>query len=393
MAAHQELAFAMKTFPDSATGRTWKQITSGPGTCQHLYFYGECASADGRQILFYRYDNDEVQNWKVNALTGEAVRLTNARTANCLWRPWTYPQPATGVRELLSMFCPQFNTLYYFDGNTIRSVEIDSYEDREIYRLPASRIPCGLGGVSPDGQRLIIPHADLAQWTDLTSSGSPERHNFRGVHLEVIDIGTGEARTLLEINSWITHAQFLGNDKVIFCYPATDHAVLMADLSGCWYVALRPQTPEGLRINHHHATSTGIMYETVSPNPRGVVGRIDPECFVYDEFFTDHPISHIGRDAEGLLWFVHSYRERPHTEHFLGWIPELSKNKDNAVVPLTGGFQLLGTGQKSHPHPMLLPGREHILFAAPDAHSSTMQLHLLDVSDLADTKTRLCGLE
>jgi len=392
MPAHEKLTFALKSFADPVTGRTWTRVTSGPDTCHHLYFYGDCASADGKQILVHRYSNDEVQNWKVNILTGEAVRLTNARTGNCLWRPWIYERPATGVRELLSMFSPKLNTLFYFDENTIRAVEIDNFEDHEVFQLPANRIPCGMGAVSPDGRHLIIPHADLRQWKLLSAKGTPERHLFRGVRLEIIETGSGNARTMLKINSWITHAGFLDNKRVIFCYPATDHALLMADLAGRYYVALRPQTSDGLRINHHHATARGIIYETVSPNPRGVIGRIDPDSFAYEEYFTDHPISHTGRDPEGLLWFVHTYRESPHVEHFLGWIPKLEPGATNRVAPLTGGFKLIGKGQKSHPHPTLLPGRRNILFSAPDADSDTMQLHLLDIADLDGTTTQFPAL-
>lgn len=391
MPAYEKLTFAQKSFADPVTGRTWKRLTSGADTCHHLYFYGDCASADGRQILFHRYSNGGVQNWKVDILTGEAVRLTDARTKNCLWRPWTYAQPATGVRELLSMFSPELNTLFYFNGNTIRAVEIDSFEDREVFELPADRIPCGMGSASPDGRHLVIPHVDLQQWQQLTAKGTPERHLFQGVRLEIIETDSGDSRPMLEINSWITHAEFLDKNRVIFCYPATDHALLMADLCGQYYVALRPQTMDGLRINHHHATAQGIIYETVSPNPRGVIGRIDPDSFAYEEYFTDHPISHTGRDPEGRLWFVHSYREKPRVEHFLGWIPKVVKGMDNPVLPLTAGFQLLGKGQKSHPHPTLLPGRNHILFAGPDSDSGTMQLHLLDVSDLANVETQIAS--
>lgn len=378
--------FERRTTREKLTGRELVQLTSGPDCCQHLYYFNPCVTRDGREIIFYRYRDEDVQNWKLDVATGLATRLTNASTSEAQWRPWQAPA-ARGVRELLSMFCPATGQLYYFDGLAVREVSIDDGADRLVWELPVGRFPCGLGSVSPDGRHLVVPHVDREQWQRLTANGCPKRPEFRGLHLELIDTATGHSRPLLNLNTWITHADFLGNDRIIFSSLATESAILMTGLEGGWYIVLRPETVDGLSVNHRLPTRRGIMYETVSPNPRGVVGHCDPQTYRSRDFFVEHPVHHLGHDPEGLLWIIDSYRVEPRVEKFLGWIPRLVPGETNRVQPLTGGFTNHGDPelQRSHPHPTVMPDRRNLLFCGPDPHESANHLFLLDISDLVPT--------
>lgn len=385
------IRFTRRETTDPVTGRRVIQLTSGDGYCYPLYFFGPALTADGGTLLFYRYLNDQVQNWKLDIATGEAVCLTDARTPNCLWRFWDEERPASGVRDLMSAFSPDTEELMYFDGNLLRAVHVRSLADRLVYELPSDRVPCGIPGASPDGAHFAFVHADRRWWEAATRRGVPVRHEATGVRLDLVELATGRSRTLLAMNSWLTHANFYDNERILFCHHPTECAMLLTDLRGGWYTHLRPQTAEGWMVNHYLPTQRGIMYETMSPLPFGVVGICDPTTHAFRDFKTGCPMAHIGHDPSGKLWFGDSYRLDPPHDRFLAWFPRLRSDDVNPFTVLTRGMQSYGhpRSQRSHLHAVLLPDRRHILFTGPDDRSRTNHLFLLDVSDLSAVETEL----
>lgn len=391
MPAWETITHPPRRFADPLTGRTWTQLTAGAGWCYPLYFYGPTVTADAGTILFYRYADGSVQNWKLDVASGEATRLTSATTPNCLWRFWDEPEVAVGVRDQMSAFGPVSEEMSYFDGNTLRAVHVRTLDDRVVCELPADRVPCGIPGLSPSGRRFVCVHADRAWWDEATQPGPPKRTEARNVHLDVVDMRTGERRTLLAINAWLTHAYFYDEQRVLFTNLPTEGSLLMTDLRGGWFVALRAQTAEGVTINHALPTRRGIRYETVSPLPNGIMGHCDPDTFTSTDYLTSHPVHHVGQDGEGRLWFGDIYEvDTPHPRR-LAWLPEVRPGAVNAFTMLTHGFQMHGSphAQRSHVHATLLPNRQHILFTGPDDTSQTNHLFLLDVADLAATHTRV----
>ena len=144
-------------------------------------------------------------------------------------------------------------------------------------------------------------------------------------------------------------------------------------------------------VNHKVATRRGIMYETVSPLPHGVVGRCDADTFVSRDYLSDHPIHHIGHDWEGRLWFGDIYEvAAPHMRH-IAWLPRVRPERVNPFALLTGGFQMHGRNQRSHVHATLMPDRRSILFTGPDDESRTNHIFLLGVADLAEAETEVIG--
>jgi hypothetical protein len=378
-----------RTFRDPHTGRQWRQLTSGRDGCCPLYFYGHVTTTDGMTILFYRYHEGTVQNWKLDLSTGLATRLTNASTPNCLRWFWHEPQPASGVREMMTCFSPSSEEMAYFDNNTLRAVHIRTLEDRTVFHLPKDRVPSSIPDLSPCGRFFAFAHAERAWWEEATRSGPPARHEARQVHLEVVEMATGQRRHLLTMNSLLTHVNFCGADRLIFTHLPTEEALLVTDMRGGWFAALRTQTPDGVCVNHAVPTARGVFYETVSPLPHGTVGRADPETFESVDYLTNHPVHHIGHDWEGRMLFGDIYQaETPHDRH-LAWLPAVETGKVNHFDLLTGPFRLHGNPrfQRNHIHGTLMPDRQNILFTGPDDHHEANHLFLLDVSDLADQST------
>jgi len=391
MKASETMQYERREFADPLTGRMWTQLTCGDEWCYPIYYFDPVMTADGGTVIFYRYRDGEVQNWKLEVATGEATRLTAATTPNCLWRFWDEPEQARGVRELLSAFSPGSEEMSYFDGNTLRAVHVRTLADRLVYELPEDRVPCGLPGLSPSGDYFVFMHADRAWWEQATQKGAPPRHEAKGVHLDLVDMQSGACRPLVVMNAWLTHANFYDEERIIFANLPTEGSILLTDRRGGWYASLRTQTPDGVMANHYVATRRGILYETVSPLPHGIMGQCNPDTFESRDFLTSHPVHHIGHDGEGRLWFGDIYeQEPPHARH-LAWLPRVEQGRVNPFEMLTHGFQMHGQpkAQRSHIHPTLMPDRKHILFTGPDERSRTSHIFLLDVSDLADTETEI----
>ena len=389
MTSPETTTFPRRETTDPVTGRRWTQLTCGDEFCYPLYYFGPTVTADGGTLLFFRFREDEVQNWKLELATGAAVQMTAASTPNCLWRFWDEDREAHGVRELMSAFSQGSEELLYFDSNVLHAIGVRSLADRTVFELPENRVLCGIPGASPDGERLAIVHADRTWWEGATREGPPVRHEARRVRLDVVELATGHSRNLVTMDSWLTHANFYDNERILFANHPTEPAVLMTDLRGGWYTHLRTQTTHGWMVNHYLATERGIMYETVSPGDFGVIGICDPVTYAYQDFRTDHPIHHVGHDPEGRLWFGDIYRTEPTVQRFLAWLPRLDPDRLNEFVLLTQGFNTYGRGQRSHLHAVLLPDRQHLLFTGPDHETRTNHIFMLDVSDLTDTMVQV----
>lgn len=389
----ETIHFPRRETKDPETGRRWLQLTSGNEFCYPLYYFGPTVTADGGTLAFYRYVNDEVQNWKLDIASGDAVRLTAATTPNCMWRFWDEKRPAHGVREQLSAFSPGSEELLYFDGNVLHAVHVRTLADRAVYTLSGKRVPCGLPGASPDGKHFAFVHADRHWWDEATQHGPPPRHEARGVHLDVVDLATGACRTLLVINSWLTHVNFYDNQRIIFCHHPTEESVLMTDLRGGWYTHLRTQGLDGSKVQHYQPTRRGLMYESSNRRPLGSIGLCDPDSHVFQDYRTSYPIHHVGRDTEGKFWFGDCVRNDGKSGSFLAWLPSVQADKVNEFRVLTRSFGTYAHGQRGHLHPVLMPDRRHILFTGPDAETRTNHIFLLDISDLANTETKIQGRE
>ena len=146
---------------DPETGRRIIQLTSGDCFDHPLYYFDPTFASDGKTIVFYRYDpaSGEIQLYKIHIDSGETVRLTQAKTKNSLWRAYVQP-PGFGVRELMSAVTPLTDEATYFDTNELRAVNVHTYADRLVARVPEGRAPSGLTGVSPNGRFLCYPYYD-----------------------------------------------------------------------------------------------------------------------------------------------------------------------------------------------------------------------------------------
>src|SRR5688572_7476632 len=217
---------------DALTGRRLIQLTSGDTFDMPMYYFDPTFAADGKTIVFYRYrpTTGEIQLYQIHMDSGQTTRLTNARTRSPLWRPYLQ-EPGFGVRDLMSAVSHVTNEALYFNSNEIRAVHLKTFADRLVARVPEGRAPSGLTGVSPNGKFFCYSHFDQ-KWNDAQqppAKGPPGRWEPRDSRIVVVDLETGATRDLLRVNFWITHTNFVDDDKVIFCHNATDYAMCVVD--------------------------------------------------------------------------------------------------------------------------------------------------------------------
>lgn len=360
---------------DPVTGRLITQITDGPCFDYPMYYYLPTLTRSGRGLLFYRYEGNEVQNRLLDLDTGVSTCLTRARTPDCLWRPWQYP-PATGVRDLMSALNPVSDALVYWDRNELHEVNPFTLRDQCLALLPGDRVPCSLTGVSADGRYYCFAHAARSDWDAHRAKGFPRQGC--ATTLAVASLATGGITDIIQVGHWITHANFHGEDTILFCHAAGENAILVTDLSGGWYTHLRAMR-DGMSTCHYQSSRRGILYEVQTPGPTGRLGYVDPRSHRCREFESSEPVDHIGYDPEGAFFF--------HSGAGIRYFPELKACGINASVALTGPIRTYSFGQRSHPHPALTPDRAHILFTGRDARTETNHLCLLDIHDLGGART------
>ncbi len=386
----ETIEFSPREWSDPRTGRRLRQLTSGDAHCYPLYYFIPTFTEDGATIVFHRWAGDSIQMYRLDVATGQARRLTSAKTP----RPG-YPlflQPASGVYDQMSALNTVTRELIYFDGNELHAVHLDTLTDRLVCTVPADRRPSGQTGVSPDGRFFVFAHMDRP-FLDTAPAGGPRRADARGGVIEMVNLENGRSRQLLCLNPGNTHVHFQDSSRIVFCHPPTENGIMVADINGNWYTHIRtqdgPNLPGPLPIeatSHYQTTRQGIAYEM-----RTRLGLCDPYTYECQEYLVaEYPVTHIGRDPEARMWFFDTKQPDPGTGIHTGprcicYMPELRFNQPNVPVVLLSGTITWGTGQHSHLHPVLMPDRNEILFVTGDERTRTNHLCLLDVSDLPDT--------
>jgi hypothetical protein len=360
------------------TGRLAVQLTGGEGFTYPLYFFIPSITRDGRFLIYHRAANDEVQLHRLNLATGASVQLTHATCPDTQWRPWC-TDAGRGVLDHRSVLNVARGLVVYFDGNRVRSVDVETLEDKRLFDIPQDREPYGQNCTTPDGQWFVYIH---------TPRGSVWGQPCKGAAVVGFNFDTGEQRTLCRIDSAVFHVTAYDNQHFVVTHPADHEGMMLTDLTSGKIVPLRDGDP-GVKghLIHCQVTSRGIAYEV--PDAR-VSGLYDPLKRTRFEFPYPEPFQyiHTGRDPEGRLWFYENSSGWDNFDvHDMYALVRLDhENGNHKWVRLTGAWPTYGGGQKAHFHPQLTPDRRWILFTGGDPASRTSHMFLLDVSDLNDAE-------
>lgn len=353
------------------TGRTVVQLTSGKAFCYPLYYFIPSITKDAKYLIHHRAEDGQVQLYRLNLATGKSVQMTHADCPETQWRHWCV-ESGRGVLDHRSVLNVPRGLVIYFNGNRVRSVDVETLQDELLFVMSEDREPIGQNCTTPDGNWLVYIDAPR---------GSARPQPCRGAKVAAYNFDTEEHRVLAEIDVAIHHVVAYDNEHFIFCHPPGHNGMMMTDLTSGKYVHLREGDP-GARayLCHFLVTRRGIAYEVPGLKLSGLYDPFTRRRFEF-KMPAHFGYAHTGRDPEGRLWFYESaVRRGPHDMYAL-----VRLDDGDEWLRLTGHWPTYGRGQKSHFHPQLTPDRAWILFTAGDPTTETNHLFLLDVSDLRDT--------
>ena len=392
------------------TGRTCIQLTSGRDFCYPLYYYIPSFSRDLRYLVYHRAGMNEVQLHRLELKTGTSVQLTQGAAPATGWDHWD-DDAGRGILDHRSVLNVATGDVIYFDGeqgNEVRSVNIETLEQKHLFKLPEGYYAGGQNCVSPDGKTFVYIINPIGSKYLEPRLDKPSK-------VAAYDFSTGRQTILCEVYFHIHHIIPYNNDHFIGCHTPNGCGLFMTRLGDFGYTILRAGDPDlkvreddqdiGGHACHYVCTELGIAYEVIpfemkapGKNKAEKVkevqggfcsGLYDPMMRARFEFpLPDNFVgTHVGWDPRGRRWFweiMPSWDQSSANQLF--FLRKITPSGEADFVQLTPEWMNHGTKQKSHHHPQITPDPNWLLFVAGDSVSQTNHLHLLDISDLPDTE-------
>src|SRR5690242_18889990 len=124
-----------RDYQDPLTGRRVRQLTDSPAEDYHLYFYNPSVTPDGKYLIFIS-ERTRISNlFRVDLQSGEILQLTDARPLRAEY--WPFTEAIQGVGACLPAICNHGHEVFYFEGNDLFAVEIESLRGRQLLSLPS----------------------------------------------------------------------------------------------------------------------------------------------------------------------------------------------------------------------------------------------------------------
>ncbi len=367
------LSPSYKRFKAPETGRTVVQLTDGKGWTYPLYFFIPTITSDNKYLIYHKAEDGQVQLHRLELATGKSRQLTRADCPDTQWRPWCVDS-GRGVLDHRSVLNVARGLVVYFNGNEVRSVDVETLDDRHLFDIPADRDAYGQNCCTPDGRWLVYIHVPRG-----STWGKP----CKGAAVVAYNFDTKEQKELCRVDSAVFHVTAYDNEHFIVTHPAEHSGMMLADFTSGRCTLLRNGDP-GARghLIHCQATKRGIAYEVPEESVGGLYDPFTRRRFEF-KFPPQFQYIHTGRDPEGLLFFYeNSTAWDKFDTHDIWALVRLDRRHGNKWLRLTGNWPTFGGGQKAHFHPQLTPDRKWILFSGGDPASQTCHIFLLDVSDL-----------
>lgn len=196
----------VKELRDPETGARLMQLSGGESDNVHLYFTSESFVSGSESIVFGSNRSGRFQFYLLEIRERRLVQLTDGENL----RP--------------TMAClGGGGHLIYFAGSVLRSLKVDTLEDREIYRVPEGWRP-RLPTCTADGQYVAFAYGEnLAVSTETGRIYSAMEETFfqrPGSVIMRIHTGTGKVNAAWGERAWISHVMIhpTNPDLILFCH-------------------------------------------------------------------------------------------------------------------------------------------------------------------------------
>jgi oligogalacturonide lyase len=203
----------IKESKDPETGARVRRLTADGSDNVHIYFTSESFLADGGsdKVVFASNRSGRFQYHLLDISDARLVQLTDGEDVS----PNMACVDPTG-------------RLFYFDGPALRSVKLDTLEDRELYRVPNGTRP-SLPTCTSDGKYVAFAYREersVSTETGRIYSTMAERFYQRPSCIIMrINTENGEATAAWGERAWISHVLIHPHrpDFILFCHEGGSH--------------------------------------------------------------------------------------------------------------------------------------------------------------------------
>ena len=222
----QNVRGEIREYKDQKTGARVRRLTGDGSSNVHPYFTSWAFVGDGAENTIFASNRTGSYQWHLLSIpSARLVQLTAGQKVS--------PNMACVARR---------GRLFYFDGPVLRSVNTETLEDRELYRVPAGFRPA-LPTCSADGRYVAFAYCQetaLSTETGKIYATMHERY-YQHPHSVVmrIDADSGAAVAAWGEPTWISHTLIHPTEPslILFCHEGGGTCVDQR----MWIVDLRHQ--------------------------------------------------------------------------------------------------------------------------------------------------------
>lgn len=374
-----------RTYRDAQTGRQVTQLTNSPAEDYHLYFYNPAVTPDGRYLIFFSERTGLSNLFRLQLDSGEIIQLTDTRPVRAEY--WPFTEAVRGAGACLAAIGSAGREVFYFEGQELWAVEIESLRARQLFTLPADRRPSILHA-NAGGTALVF-----ATWDeDLFLEGS--RRAYAGEYFGVddpfyhatsstilrVDATTGSAEEILRQEKfWINHVLInpQDSDLILFCHEysrlpdrmwllnaATGHyAPLPGQGTDEWYQH-EFWSPDGQRICFHGGSE--------SDENNGFCGWCSPDGTQYYKFHHNTPgraYAHYNLHPDGTTMITDGEAQ----PGCISKVRFVDGCQEYEVLCRHDSYRF-GDDQRCHPHPSYTPDGRQVVFTSNRSGASNVYL-------------------
>jgi oligogalacturonide lyase len=374
-----------RTYRDPQTGRHVTQLTDSPAEDYHPYFYNPAITPDGGYLIFFSERTGLSNLFRLQLDSGEIVQLTEAHATRAEY--WPFTEAVRGVGSCLAAIGSGGRKIFYFEGQELWAVEIETLRARILLTLPADRRPSILHA-NADGTTLVF-----ATWDeDLFLEGS--RRAYAGEHFAVddpfyhattstilrVDAATGHAEEILRQKKfWINHVLINPHnpDLILFCHEysrlpdrmwllnaATGHSAPLPGQGNDEWYQHEFWSADGQRVCFHGGSE--------SDEANGFCGWCSPDGTQYRKFHHNTPgraYAHYNLHPDGRT-MVTDGEAHPGC---ISRVHLVDGHQEYEVLCRHDSYRF-GDDQRCHPHPSFTLDGRQVVFTSNQSGSSNVYL-------------------
>lgn len=358
---------------DAQSGRPVRQLTS-VGHNYHLYFYNPTVTPDGRYLVFYSERTGLANLFRLDHDSGEIAQLTDAAPVRAEY--WPFSPPAQGVGLCLAALGDGGRRVYYFEGNHLRSVHVETFEPELLLTVPADRRPSMLNA-NAAGDTLAFATWDEALFADrarraYAGEKFPDQAFFQHTPSTImrVDVVTGTAEEVLRLpNFWINHVlpHPTRRNLLLFCHeftPRPDRMWLLDTVTGACAPVPGQTASEWYQHEFWSADGERICFHGGwwPDQASAFAGWCQPDGAGYERFTHTTPgrvYAHYNLHPSGQGMVTDG-------EAHPGCISrvELVDGQQRFEVLCRHNSYEPVEDQRAHPHPSFTPDGRHVIFTA-----------------------------